>query len=958
MAAAAAASSAGAAHQAEAMPFPAPCRYQEGTRVVLLSSTKRAPTNDYVWVTASIHHIDPHVVYMKAGTLHNGTALHMREVGGRGEEFIRVVPHQSNTDTHTNPQPPVGWDVSKKAPERFGEDLLALFFSFMTPRELSAIFPPARSTDSETTVLPSTSAGPLFAGAAFGPLKGENTAAASGDAAYGASSLFGGSSLIGTLTGEGGLSSAAAAASSGGRSSSVFTLGAVATPAVKKPRSRAKRISAAPSPASAAGPTNPTTTITAPVDLFGGSIQTQTGSVFAPPKAPSTAQSTTTPASGPLELGKASTGGGVGDLFGGGAAASGVKSTDSPLSGAGRASLFCQGGAAMGTGGIFGLFSGSSISGGTAAAASSSFSGLSFSTGDSLSGGAAFGQQSSGGAAQSSPSLIHTAALQQQTHIAIDSSTEDERQFWESMTTEEAFQLGKRLVNLTAVTPVQPHNDRSWCLDIMMSVVEGHAAGRREACEKEGQQHTAVGSLETINFTTPTTPTSSVKQHRSPIPPSFAAPPPTLHALRAVTGAVRQHSVLADRGWKMPALESVELWGWDAELLGRFISSSSSLKGVEGRRRSWDKWAAVFEHFPVASAGQPGPLRQLQTIGGITWFRGDEGAVSRLQDVLTSRGCRKSLTRLDVEIPPFGDHDDLSALLAVDKFINTCCAPDVPLTVSSGGGIFKLSLFYADEFPRRPSPFIKEAIQKAARQAMYVTYTISQHDITHPLDTPSQVAVEIAQTLSFDKVWRVSVSNAYGFVPPPGTPPPVPAIINHLQQLPRARELRVHSGLVASSAGRLLAEKMPRKLWRVEFGRGVSAEDRRGVLEALGAGREVVEVFVGVEWGEISAVSLTQGGAFDGWRSSSLPSSREIGMHLEVSEELEPLAAAELIRSGLTYLLTAGVRGLSRVGVRLPMYGDLNDAIRRVVHDIRVSDFTISTRDDNEDIVVEATRGS
>jgi len=53
-------------------------RYQEGTRVVLLSSTKRAPTDDYLWDTARVYRIDPHVFYKKAGTLHEGTALFMR----------------------------------------------------------------------------------------------------------------------------------------------------------------------------------------------------------------------------------------------------------------------------------------------------------------------------------------------------------------------------------------------------------------------------------------------------------------------------------------------------------------------------------------------------------------------------------------------------------------------------------------------------------------------------------------------------------------------------------------------------------------------------------------------------------------------------------------------------------------------------------------------------------------
>ncbi|CEM31510.1 unnamed protein product [Vitrella brassicaformis CCMP3155] len=832
MAASASSSSAAIPPHSDVTPRSASSRYQEGTRVVLLSSTKRAPTDDYVWVTARVHRIDPHVVYEKEGTLREGTALFMREVGGMREEFKVVVPNnETMTLTHTNPQPPVLWDVSKKAPVRFGDDLLASLCSFMTPRELSAILPQPRvqqqphitikpSTDggeegtgspnkksrrqkpilresgcrlssvgghgsapsplsaiTSSPDLPSTNGGPLFAGAAFGSSNGETTAASKEEPADvelpgvpSVSSLFGGLSLSGTSTGEGGLSDrVAAAGSSGGGPPSLFTFGAAT--AAAKPRTRAKRVSAArPAASTSAGPA--TTTIPAPVDLFDGTIQTHGGSTFAPAKAPPTAQSTTTAASGLFDIGRASTRGGGGNLFGGGAASGGgslfgrVGSTGSRLSGTGTR-----------TGRTFGQTPGSvlggSIFGSTGVAASSVARRASLSTGESLSGGAAFGQQPSGGAAQSSPSLIHTAALHQQTLIAIDSSTDADRQFWESMTPEEAFRLGRRLINLTAVTVVQPRSDRLWCLDNMISVVEGHADGRREACEKEGQHHMAKGSLETIHFTTTTSSTSSVEQHRPPIPPSFAAPRPTLHALRAITGAVQQHSVLVNTGWKMPPLEYVDQEGWDADELGRFIRSSSSLKEVGGCRWTWGEWATFFEHFLEAPAGQPGPLKHLQTIGEIEYDDNEETPDQYRQgDVLTSRGCRKSLTRLDVRIPQLTGHDSLSALLAVDNFINTCCvSPDVPLNVRVWRlSNFQLSVFYADALPSRPSPFIKTAIQEAARRAMYVTYTLSQYDITHPIDEPSQAAIEIAESLTFDSVREVTVSSAHGFGPPPGTP--------------------------------------------------------------------------------------------------------------------------------------------------------------------------------------------
>ncbi|CEL94368.1 unnamed protein product, partial [Vitrella brassicaformis CCMP3155] len=236
---------------------------------------------------------------------------------------------------------------------------------------------------------------------------------------------------------------------------------------------------------------------------------------------------------------------------------------------------------------------------------------------------------------------------------------------------------------------------------------------------------------------------------------------------------------------------------------------------------------------------------------------------------------------------------------------------------------FELSLFYADDFPARPSRFIKTAIQEAAKQARYVTYTISQHDLTHPVDSPSQTAIDIVKSLSFDKAHIVTVKNARGFVPLPGTPSPAPAIIEHLQQFPAAKELQICSGL-GGATGRLLAQKMSREVGTVLFDQDESREDRRFILEALGEGREGRTVRVG-HWKGIRSVSLTAG-------------------PLKVSDELEPLAAAELVRDSLATLLNAGVRGLRRVVVLLPMLHDLDGAIRQLLPDkLKIGDFTIIT---------------
>ncbi|CEM35595.1 unnamed protein product [Vitrella brassicaformis CCMP3155] len=144
---------------------------------------------------------------------------------------------------------------------------------------------------------------------------------------------------------------------------------------------------------------------------------------------------------------------------------------------------------------------------------------------------------------------------------------------------------------------------------------------------------------------------------------------------------------------------------------------------------------------------------------------------------------------------------------------------------------------------------------------------------------------------------------------------------------------------------------MPREVGRVKFSSGIGRQEMVGVLEALGAGREVHRVQVGGSLGG-DQVSVTQSGAFDGWGSSSLPANvpaiGTLQMYLSVPDGLEPFDAAERIRRGLTSLLNAGVRGLGCVTLDLPGWsganrsGELLDAIRQLLpNGMRVGDFTI-----------------
>ena len=242
----------------------------------------------------------------------------------------------------------------------------------------------------------------------------------------------------------------------------------------------------------------------------------------------------------------------------------------------------------------------------------------------------------------------------------------------------------------------------------------------------------------------------------------------------------------------------------------------------------------------------------------------------------------------------FYDFDSriLPVLQSIESLHTSCCQPEAEVRVvfferrvsltewGQYGNSFDLSLFYSDDFPANPSPLFKTMIQQLARKALTVTHTISPNDLINPMNSPSQAAIDIAKTLTFDTPPFVAVLNAPDFVPLPNTPSPHPTIIEHLQPFPTAStasRLCICSAL-GGEAGRLLAKKMPPEVKWVLLDRRVSAADRRDVLEALGAERRVEIASVGWQ-GNANAVSLA-GGALDGWVSDSFPSIAYINIQL------------------------------------------------------------------------------
>ncbi|CEM19607.1 unnamed protein product [Vitrella brassicaformis CCMP3155] len=456
------------------------------------------------------------------------------------------------------------------------------------------------------------------------------------------------------------------------------------------------------------------------------------------------------------------------------------------------------------------------------------------------------------------PPLTWQNAARKQHHLTISAADENERSFWQRTTTDLVKEWATYLTKLTCVVLCYPLGFPMWCLDVFVAVIEGHIAGRR-AANMDGGTLQTISIEEGVRLTD--TARRTVARIDPPLPPPLD-PPPTLHALTTITGLTLYHEMLADRRWRMPSLPIVRQgeWGFDSLRLGQIISSSRSLRRVDGSFRG-DGWARVFEGVPEAPAGQRGgPLSNLESIGTIL-VEGDYPAgidrqfVARLEAVLVARGCRQLLKQLHVRfaaydvlrdiLPVLLDRRYVPVLLALDHLVATCCRQDTELTLTAKGNLeFDLSIFYHTDFPTHPSPSFKTMIQQLARQATSVHYFFTQDGLTDPHTNPSQSAIDIASSLSFDKVKTVSIKNTPGFDPPANTPSPHPSIITHLQPFPKASRLDVKSKL-GGAAARLLADRMPKEVERADIQEALGGEEKVGVLTALGREREVRDVRMG-----------------------------------------------------------------------------------------------------------------
>ncbi|CEM20499.1 unnamed protein product [Vitrella brassicaformis CCMP3155] len=500
------------------------------------------------------------------------------------------------------------------------------------------------------------------------------------------------------------------------------------------------------------------------------------------------------------------------------------------------------------------------------------------------------------------PPLTWQLTARKQHHFTISAADKDERSFWQRTTIDLVKEWATYLRKLTCVVLHCPIGFPRWCFDVFVAVIEGHIAGRRAANLTGGTLHT-IAIKERVRLTGAAG--QAVARTYPPLPARLN-PPPTLDALETIAGLCGGHWQLAYRRWVMPSLATVQQHeAWGADSLGQFISSSRSLRSVDSASFRGEGWASVFEGIPAAGVGQQGgPLAQLESIGTIVLEDENHRAragIERLQEVLVSRGCRQSLKQLHVEFGPFYriDRRMLPVLLALDRLVGTCCRPDAPLTLTATSNFgFDLAIFYCTDFPTHPSPSFKTMLKQLAQQATSVKYIFTQDGLADPHTTPIQSAIELASTLSFDKTETVEVKDFGDFHPTANAPSPHPAIISHLQPFPKASELNFETSL-GGTAGQLLASKMPKELGRVNIYEVSGAEEKVGMLAALGREREVGTVWMG----DIGVDQLE--GAAD-----ELPTIGRLHFALTLPAGVQD--AGSFVRTGLSSV-TPHIRGLQRV---------------------------------------------
>ncbi|CEL94569.1 unnamed protein product [Vitrella brassicaformis CCMP3155] len=423
-------------------------------------------------------------------------------------------------------------------------------------------------------------------------------------------------------------------------------------------------------------------------------------------------------------------------------------------------------------------------------------------------------------------SPVRNGAVRQHTHITIDASTPAEYQFWSSTTTQDAFKLGRRLTSLTSAHVVQPHTHLEWCLNTLTAVVEGHAAGRRAARERES-------FIESIHFSCPTDVRAGHVCPSRPRHPSLPLPSPRvqLPSLKSITGLREAHGML-ERGWVMPHLEGVTTGGTFrlatddfVRFLRQLIKTSRSLKRLAVGGLRHEATLCVLAGIPEGGRGERGPLAGLEHLS--TVLLGPRENFEELQRLLVSLGCKQSIRHLGVgsAVPlrdlPRGEHHWLHSLKAFAEAVASpsvdieCCLPAVGC----------LNTFLDPALLDTPS--LAKPLQAIAKGAgtiggfggpedaitLEVTQAIvdGSNDVMGPLTKRAQ---QTAASLTFEKVKKVAIWAPEDLHIPDDAPPPSIRALQHLspQAFPNATQLFVGArpvGPQGPQAAADLTSRMP-----------------------------------------------------------------------------------------------------------------------------------------------------
>ncbi|CEM01756.1 unnamed protein product [Vitrella brassicaformis CCMP3155] len=491
------------------------------------------------------------------------------------------------------------------------------------------------------------------------------------------------------------------------------------------------------------------------------------------------------------------------------------------------------------------------------------------------------------------------------TQLVMDTYDTAERRFWCGLSFADAFEWGRQLTRLKSIVVKHPRNlfisrGPPAFIDyiplspvihkVVTASVEGHSEGRRaEAATAAGQL--GRGTLESIEYgesggSTVIVDEDEYRDIRAATEPSVALlsrldPPPTLTSLTSITVQGYELSYPGrGRHWQLPSLEAVQLGGIVCgdgvlEVLEGLVGMSRCLKELHVECHP-DVTANSLAQIPVAAAGQPGSLSQLEDVGTLRMSSASARGLERLQAVLVDRGCR-SIKKLSMKLKDsFIDSHIFATLSAIETFARAVSVrPDIPVDISifDTSNAFDLSLLCGVPTRPEPSPFVQKHIQQLAAKAHTVSPAILPNHTTNPLDTPSPAAIALAQSLTFLKAERVEVMRSQ--VGLDADPLVIDSMPNNA--FPAASSLSIHD-----SNGHVIARKLLTKMpavKRIELWHSTE-EQAVGVLQAVGGEREL-ECFEAT-----SVTDVGEGGLTWGDMADQLPTITVLDSSVEVPRDL------------------------------------------------------------------------